>query len=558
MASLTKRKVHGHVYYYLVESQRINGKPRLVTQKFLGRVDQVVARLAAGPPVPTQVTVGEYGGSMALLRIAERLHLVQHIDAAAPKRHQGPSVGAYLLVAAIHRALAPTSKAKMADWYQRTARYHRFPFRTAELTSQRFWDHMGYVDEACIHTIETDLTQHMVKEFGLNLETVVYDATNFYTWMDTMNPSELAQRGHQKQHRGDLKAVGLALMVTTEFNIPLFHAVYPGNRADSREFHTVTEDLIARYKAIASTCESITLVYDKGNNSQTNQAAVDSSPLHFVGSLKATQVPDLLAVDRAQFQPLAGATFGGESAYRTEREVLGEKRTIVVTYNEAVYLGQWQGELLRLRKLNERLAAIQAQLVDTPRRRPSVDSVQKRIDAALAKAGPPARKWVTATVTETPQGPACSYEIDHALCETWGHTHWGKTILCTDHHDWTTEQIVTAYRDAWHIEQTFRDMKQAPWLHWQPQFHWTDSKIRVHAFICVLAVTLVHLLRRECARGGIDASVAELLDTLTSIQEVLYHYAPDSLQESYVTLTARTPRQQQLLDLLEIQVTFAK
>jgi len=42
------------------------------------------------------------------------------------------------------------------------------------------------------------------------------------------------------------------------------------------------------------------------------------------------------------------------------------------------------------------------------------------------------------------------------------------------------------------------------------------------------------------------------------VQEVLYHYDPDNLQESYVTLTARTPRQQQLLDLLEIPVTFAK
>lgn len=388
--------------------------------------------------------------------------MVQHIDAAAPKRHQGPTVGAYLLVAAINRALAPTSKAKMAEWYHRTALYHVLPFRASELTSQRFWDHMSYIDETSIRTIETTLTQHMVKEFGLNLETVVYDATNFYTWLDTMNPSELAQRGHQKQHRGDLKSVGLALMVTTDFNIPLFHAVYPGNRADSREFQTVTEDLIARYHAIASLCDSITLVYDKGNNSQTNQAAVDQSPLHFVGSLKATQVPDLLKVDLAQFTPLIGAGFGGESAYRTEQEIFGEKRTIVVTYNEALYLGQWQGELLRLRQLNDRLAAIQAQLRDPPKRRPSVDSVRKRIDAALAKAGPPARTWVTATVTETEEGPVCAYAIDHALCETWGQTHWSKTILFTDRQDWTTEQIVTAYRDAWDIEQTFRDRKQAP------------------------------------------------------------------------------------------------
>ena len=285
MASLTKRKVNGKIYYYLVESQRINGKPRLVKQKYLGRADQVVARLEAGPPTPTKVNVAEYGGSMALLRIAERLRVVDHIDSVAPKRDQGPSVGQYLLVAAINRALAPTSQAKIADWYQRTALYHQLPFRAAELGSQRFWDHMSSVDTSRIQAIETRLTQHMVREFGLDLETVVYDATNFYTWLDTMTPSELAQRGHQKQHRTDLRAVGLALMVTTDFNIPLFHAVYPGNRADSQEFHTVTEDLIARYRALCDTCQSVTIVYDKGNNSQANQAQIDASPLHFVGSL---------------------------------------------------------------------------------------------------------------------------------------------------------------------------------------------------------------------------------------------------------------------------------
>lgn len=558
MASLTKRKVNGKIYYYLVESQRINGKPRLVKQKYLGRADQVVARLEAGRPTPTKVTVAEYGGSMALLRIAERLRVVDHIDAVAPKRDQGPSVGQYLLVAAINRALAPTSKTKIADWYQRTALYHQFPFRAAELASQRFWDHMGYIDASRIQAIETRLTQHMVREFGLDLETVVYDATNFYTWLDTMTPSELAQRGHQKQHRTDLRAVGLALMVTTDFNIPLFHAVYPGNRADSQEFHTVTEDLIARYRALCDTCQSVTIVYDKGNNSQANQAQIDTSPLHFVGSLKANQVPDLLEVASDHFRPLTGADFGGVTAYRTEREILGERRTVVVTYNEALYLGQWQGELLRLRKLNERLHTIQARLADSPHRRPTVDAVQKRVDAALAKAGPPERHWVTVTVTDTDTGPRLAYHIDHAACEAWGHTHWGKTLLFTDRHDWTTEQIVTAYREAWHIEQTFRTMKQSSWLHWQPQFHWTDDKIRVHAFICVLAVTLVHLLRRECAHGGMEVSVAELLEDLTTIEEVLYHYPAGSDLDAYLTLTERTERQQKLLDLLAIPVTFTK
>ena len=160
-------------------------------------------------------------------------------------------------------------------------------------------------------------------------------------------------------------------------------------------------------------------------------------------------------------------------------------------------------------------------------------------------------------MTGTNTGPRLSYEIDHAACEKWGHTHWGKTIVFTDRHDWTTEQIVSAHRDAWHIEQTFRNMKQSVGLHWPPQNHWTDDNIRVHALVCVLAVTPVHLLRRECVRGGVEASVAELLKGLTTIEEVLFHYPAHSDRTAHLTLTERTPRQQQLLDLLGIPAIFA-
>ena len=96
MATITRRKVHGRVYYYLVESKRIDGKPRLVLQKYLGRAEDVVERLKGTPPTPHTVTVGEYGGSRILWAMARRLRLVEWIDAAAPKRTQGLSVGTYL------------------------------------------------------------------------------------------------------------------------------------------------------------------------------------------------------------------------------------------------------------------------------------------------------------------------------------------------------------------------------------------------------------------------------------------------------------------------------
>ncbi len=161
-------------------------------------------------------------------------------------------------------------------------------------------------------------------------------------------------------------------------------------------------------------------------------------------------------------------------------------------------------------------------------------------------------------MTETPEGPQFTFSIDHNACMALGNTHWGKTVLFTDHAEWSTAQIVGTYRDGWHVEDTFRDMKRASWLHWQPQFHWTDDKIRVHAFICVLAVTIAHLLRREVAHGGIEISLCDLLRDLMDVQEVLLEYPPPSTLGARLTLTDRTCRQQPILDYLQIPDPMAK
>lgn len=150
-----------------------------------------------------------------------------------------------------------------------------------------------------------------------------------------------------------------------------------------------------------------------------------------------------------------------------------------------------------------------------------------------------------------------TFSVNHNACMVWGNTHWGKTVLFTDHADWSTAQIIATYRDAWHVEDTFY-MKRLSWLHWQPQFHWTDNKIRVHAFICVLAVTLAHLLRRKVAQGGIEVSLPDLLRDLTDVQEVLLKYPPPSTWGARLTLTDRTRRQQQILDYLQIPDPMAK
>ena len=74
--------------------------------------------------------------------------------------------------------------------------------------------------------------------------------------------------------------------------------------------------------------------------------------------------------------------------------------------------------------------------------------------------------------------------------------HRGNPILVSDHLDWTPEQIVETYRSLSAVEEAFKNMKNIRFLRWQPAYHWTDQKLRVHAFYCVLALLLATLARK--------------------------------------------------------------
>src|ERR1035437_4671871 len=111
MPSLTAKIIGGHTYYYARYCQRVEGKPKIVRQVYLGKIDDLVAaaELSRQLPLPLETEVAAFADVAALLDIAQRLDLVPLLDSIfPPKRHQGLSVGQYLLLAAINRAVSPT------------------------------------------------------------------------------------------------------------------------------------------------------------------------------------------------------------------------------------------------------------------------------------------------------------------------------------------------------------------------------------------------------------------------------------------------------------------
>ncbi len=160
-----------------------------------------------------------------------------------------------------------------------------------------------------------------------------------------------------------------------------------------------------------------------------------------------------------------------------------------------------------------------------------------------------------AVVTEVREDaglPALGYSVDHDALRRLSDERLGKTLLVTDRLDWPAGQLVEAYRSLAAIEETFRDMKNVHFLSWQPAYHWTDQKIRVHAFYCVLAPTLATLAAKVASQGGVDISLPALLKELSSIREVAVIYPADApvRPKDHVTLSRMSPRQRKLAELL--------
>jgi len=560
MASITPKIINGHKYYYARMSKRVNGKPKIVQTIYLGTVDKIIKNAQAADQIPQaeEVYIAELGATAALFDIANRLQFVEIIDSHLAKRKQGPTVGQYILTAAINRAAQPTSKAALAEWFENTIGPRLMAIKPKQLTSQAFWNHMDRLTQPILINIENDLLVKIIDEFKIDLNCLLYDATNFYTYINTKTESQLAQRGHNKQKRNDLRQVSLGLMTSADFHIPLLHMVYGGNINDAKQFGSVINELVNRYKRLTEACPRITLVFDKGNNSKDNLDAFKATEMHFVGSLKLNQCKELLKVPLRKYRDLKGPGLQELKAYRTRQKIFAEERTILITYNENLLAGQLQGTGHNIRKCTAELRELTKKLQRWATgkirkgKKPTLDGIKKKVKTILKREY--MNEVIKITVWTKDGFVQIKYRVDQEAIGRLSRMVLGKTILFTDNHQWTDEQIVAAYRAQYKIEHAFREMKNPHFLGWNPRLHWTDQKIRVHAFYCVAALTLVSLLRRELAAKGMSISAQNLMQQLNGIRETASVYPQGKGQPPKLSysISRLNKTQKKLYDLLKL------
>lgn len=524
MASFQIVTAKGHRYLRIVESFRdpVTRRPKLRVLRYLGRADEALQTFAQAERI--DVVSRTHGSVAAGWQLARTLELPALIDAhvpGRPARHDGLTVGQSLTLAAVGRACQATSKRGFASWAQTTTLGDGDGAAgdLSRLTSQHFWDQMHRVPMEALAKIETALITRVLARFALPVDTVLYDATNFFTFLATTNArATLPARGHNKQKRHDLRQVGVALCCTRGGPgapaIPLFHQVYGGARPDVREFADVLPLLRERLVALGGGLAGITVVYDKGNVSKDTHTA----PYHYVAALTAASQRALIAEATPQLVSLALSPDETLPVYRTRRVVWGAERTLVVLVSPRLQQGQRRGVEQHLASAVRWLAALQATLARGKQRR-SRAAIEAQVAQRLR--GQHLREILDVRVSGSGKTLTLAYTVDYAALERLEREWFGRLVLMTDQHDWTTAEIINAYRGQSVVEGVFRTLKDPLRLALRPQYHWTDQKLHVHAFLCVVAYVLATLVHHTAVRdAAYEGSVDTLFEDLATIRRV--------------------------------------
>ena len=562
VASVVGKKRGGSTYYYLVESARVGGKPRIVSQEYLGTAEELAAAMRGGGlGLPDRVQHKDFGVAAAAWGMLEDIGVVGLIDAAAgPRRADaGASAGTYLALAALNRLAAPCSKLRFAEWWATTAapRFTRIP--ATVLDHRRFWDAMHAVTLEQLAVAGQAITLRAVEMSGLDCSSVALDMTNFATFIDTQNKrAPVAQRGKAKQKRSDLRLVGLGLVVTRDGGIPLTWHAYPGDKPDVTQFPDMITQLLIRYQAVceragvAAEAAGMTVVFDAGQNSEANFTHLAGAGLSWIGSVPASDCPDLLALPASARSIVDADRFGQLTACDTRRQAYGAGRRAILTHSPELHQAQAAGfEGTTLAKAGKKLDELAATLARGKTRRPR-DKVESEITAITAK--PWVRRVITWQLTgDQPRDFRLTWHVDAAARAALEEEIFGKHVLITGHDDWPAAEVIAGYRSQSEAEFAFRQMKDTRVVSFSPMFHWTEHNIRVHVFTCVLALQIAHLMRLKARRAGLDLSVRELLRELAGIGETVLIYQGDrGRPRAHRMLTETTPVQDKLARIFSL------
>ena len=294
----------------------------------------------------------------------------------------------------------------------------------------------------------------------------------------------------------------MAVSVVKGLGLPLIHELYGGSEHDATVFPTAISRTIERVRELSrGHLEGLTVVFDKGNNSSENITGLGREGAHFIGSLSRSHYPDLCSIRLSRYTPVTLENGREICVFDTKVNAFDRSIRVVLTYNAATARKKDRRFQKDLGKALAELNQVRWAKVKDPEAKIR-ELVNPKLPAYLFKT----------------QGTGTSLKVglDQKAVSTYI-KRFGKTFIFTDRDDLTAAQVAQAYTDRNEIEQLFGEMNDPMTVPLRPVRHWTDQKIVVHAFICILGLLLLKLLHLRLKEQGISLSLGIIKDELSSV-----------------------------------------
>lgn len=537
MSYLQKKKIRGHTYYYYTETKWVAGKSQKVQQIYLGTPDQILEKCSSteAPDTPVKTSHLEFGLAAALYQQALELGVIPLINSYATVSSASLDVGQYLVLAAINRVCEPRSKNGIAAWYNRTILPSLFTIPVSRATGQRYWEAMDRLPVEAIPRIEEGLWENTLDQFSIPLDWLIYDTTNFFSYLAPETPSSLNEKGHNKAFRHHLRQVGLAASVVRGLGLPLIHELYGGAENDATLFPAAISRTIERVRTLCrGDVEGLTVVFDKGNNSKENIEGLGREDVHFIGSLSPAQYPELCSVRLSRYTPVTLENGREVLLFDTTTKAFDRSVRVVLIHNGATARKKERRFQKDLGKALAALNQVRWAKVKDPEAKIR-ELVAPRLPAYL--------------FTIEGAGATVKVSLDPKAVRTY-QKRFGKTLIFTDRTDVTAAQVAQAYTDRNEVERLFGEMNDPMTVPFRPVRHWTDQKIAVHAFICILGLLLLKLLQLRLKQQGILLSLEIIKDELSSVQMGLWVTRSGKL---FKIISDRSKLQAQMCAILSFQ-----
>jgi len=532
MAHFHVKKKKGRPYLYVREIARVDGKPKVVSQIYIGSPARVAGLASGTEKGPVKIKVEEFGALWLAQQMDQDIELATIIDNIVPRaaRETGPTIGEYFFYCIWNRMIEPVSKNRISRWYGRTAVQQIRPVDIGELTSQRYWEKWDRVSEKALKKIAQTFFKRIWQLESPNADCLLFDTTNYYTFLASDTESDLARRGKNKDGRHHLRQIGLGLLVARDSRLPLYYSVYPGNVHDSKQFEAIMDEMFGIVCGLHKTKERLTVVIDKGMNSENNYTWIDDhARIHFVTTYSTYFAQELATTALDRFEPVDTAKnkqlIEDENhedqllAYRAKGKYWGKQRAVVVTYTPATARKQNYTFQSKLDTIRQQLLMMRNKVREKAPHWKKQEAIRERY-VRLCERLHVSSDFYTIDFEPSKNGLSMSFRKDVYRISR-KQAMFGKNIIITDNTDWTTREIVEASLDRWQVEDRFRLSKNEDLVGTRPVRHWTDSKIRCHLFTCVAAMTYLRRLELKLSSAGISRTAEDVMDDMQHLHSVL-------------------------------------